>query len=698
MSSLKLGLTACFVSNLSFPTLQDLLTNHVRPSAVVLALARHDPSSCGSSPMGRKRRAAGGDTVAHEDRTGHIPDHTMGHGLAMRMVLQAMVAGTGTTAAMPQRSSGDGRQGETWLCRMGKLVEHQNTDTPRGMGGSGSESSRNTLGHWGQSGHTGEEDKHIYTDGRSKRRKKNERGTKAHRKGLVGLPITVGQKEPMVGKFSKPGSAGSDGSCSESDTSVKSQPTMDREVTDGRGSLKKVLSRELGVNEWKVKSKAFCKKFLALNTALSRNSKRRQMVTVLKQIKSEPVLPVNQEELTVAASVLDEARLVSADQYLHEIKLMQVETGGPWDMSMERQLVLCKKALNRHKGPEKRAIEVKVENFSRAVWEIRSSKQKEVKSPALAYAWATVWMLRAAEVVVVKIGHVSISHSPRTVSLFIPRSKTDQRERGVSRTLRCSCTADCEAFCAWGLALKLLASLETNDPTKFLFPDNRGFKVKKATLVRAWQKHLNSKMSGHSARRSGAMGHARRGTSVANISFLGRWKSSAVFRYVEEALQFVPSNDNKISYENCVSKNEDNYQAVGSEVKFLEGITKEVAKEAEDPKQKVVQPKSSVKITQEVKIEEADELFAIAPGRNRTRMVHWVSKAAWGADLDSWATACGWKFARRCEKVQLAVKAPGRAQRCQKCESIRRLRDDVKGGATLAQMLAKTFGANSSTK
>ena len=107
MSSLKLGLTACFVSNLSFQTLQDLLTNHVRPSAVVLALARHDPSSCGSSPMGRKRRAAGGDTVAHEDRTGHIPDRNMGHGLAMRMVLQAMVAGTGTTAARGVRAMVD---------------------------------------------------------------------------------------------------------------------------------------------------------------------------------------------------------------------------------------------------------------------------------------------------------------------------------------------------------------------------------------------------------------------------------------------------------------------------------------------------------------------------------------------------------------------------------------------------------------
>ena len=298
----------------------------------------------------------------------------------------------------------------------------------------------------------------------------------------------------------------------------------------------------------------------------------------------------------------------------------------------------------------------------------------------------------------IKIGHVKISHNPRTVSLFIPKSKTDQRERGVSRTLKCNCTADCDVFCAWGLALKLLASLESNDPTKIVFPDNRDVKMKKSAMVRSWQKYLNNEMSGHSARRSGAMGHARRGMSVTNISFLGRWKSAAVFRYVEEALQFVPSNDHKISYESCVSKKEDNYQEVGSEVKFLEGKAAENSEKEREGSQRQVQPRTNVKITQEVKLEETEELYAIAPGRNRSRMAHWVSKAAWGADLDSWATACGWRFARRCEKVQLVVKVPNKAQRCQKCESIKKLRDDVKGGATLAQMLAKSFGSNPTSK
>ena len=660
----------------------------------LLNCTSYDPSPRDSEPMGRKRRAAGGDTVAHVDHTGHLPDGRVDHGLAMRMVLQAMVAGTKTNAAMPQRSKGDGRQSESWVRRMGEMVEHQNTHTTRRVGGSSSIGSRDTVRPGRQSEHPNTETKYLFTDRGGKRRRQTETELEKHRERLVGFPIPVGKEISMVGKLGEPRSIGGDGSCSESNSPVKSQSSESREVPYKRGSLKKVLDQKLGVNEWKVKSRTFCKKFLALNTALSRNSKRRQMVTVLRQVKGEPLFPVNQEELTVAASVLDEAKLVSADQYLHEIKLIQVEMGGPWNVSMERQLVLCKKALNRHKGPEKRAIEVKIEEFSQSVWEIRTTKQKEAKMPSLSYAWATVWMLRAAEVVGIKIGHVKISHNPRTVSMFIPKSKTDQRERGVSRTLRCSCTTDCDAFCAWGLALKLLASLESNNQSKIVFPDNRDAKMKKSAVVRSWQKYLNKEMSGHSARRSGAMGHARRGMSVANISFLGRWKSAAVFRYVEEALQFVPSNDHKISYESCVSKKEDNYQEVGSEVKFLENKAVEDRGKESEGSQKQVHSRTNFKITQE----ETEELYAIAPGRNRTRMAHWVSRAAWGADLDSWATACGWRFARRCEKVQLVVKIPNKALMCQKCEGIKKLRDDVKGGATLAQMLAKSFGCDPTSK
>jgi len=47
-------------------------------------------------------------------------------------------------------------------------------------------------------------------------------------------------------------------------------------------------------------------------------------------------------------------------------------------------------------------------------------------------------------------------------------------------------------------------------------------------------------LTGHSARRSGATAYARRGIAISSIQ--GRWKSSAVFRYVEEAMTEIAMN------------------------------------------------------------------------------------------------------------------------------------------------------------
>ena len=47
-------------------------------------------------------------------------------------------------------------------------------------------------------------------------------------------------------------------------------------------------------------------------------------------------------------------------------------------------------------------------------------------------------------------------------------------------------------------------------------------------------------MTGHSARRSGAVEYVRKGLPLQALSFLGRWKSGVVLNYAEEALQEVP--------------------------------------------------------------------------------------------------------------------------------------------------------------
>eukprot|EP00971_Amphidinium_carterae_P065393 1295696-Amphidinium_carterae.1 len=62
-------------------------------------------------------------------------------------------------------------------------------------------------------------------------------------------------------------------------------------------------------------------------------------------------------------------------------------------------------------------------------------------------------------------------------------------------------------------------------------------------MVEGWRSLLVENaplLTGHSARRSGAMLLLKRGYSIDAIKFLGRWSSDAVAAYVDEARQHIP--------------------------------------------------------------------------------------------------------------------------------------------------------------
>ena len=135
---------------------------------------------------------------------------------------------------------------------------------------------------------------------------------------------------------------------------------------------------------------------------------------------------------------------------------------------------------------------------------------------AWSYAWATHWILRAAEAAMVKAKRVSLKGKGREVRLFIPKSKTDQQAKGAWRTLQCCGSRQCDVLRPWNLAVRALSCLKDNEST--LFPTCSGTQVCKEQMVRAWQNNLNPRMSGHSARRSGAMMYTRKGLGIYDIS------------------------------------------------------------------------------------------------------------------------------------------------------------------------------------
>ena len=469
----------------------------------------------------------------------------------------------------------------------------------------------------------------------------------------------------------------------------------------GKGAnMKRAIELTMDPKKLRKAKTNFKTRFLAFNTMQSRNSKRRKVLEVMQNITGmDDPFPADQELLVGVGTALDVAKLQSGDQYVHEVKLMHLEAGYEWNMPMERQLYLVKNALKRHKGPEVRANEVKIEDLAEEVWNKAVTCGVSHRRPAWSYAFACIWMLRAAEVIRVKAKHLEVQFDPREVCLYIPSSKTDQRGKGTKRTLRCICDErqGCSRWCAWANAVMCLAEHKTANPEARLFkPAKKNAQPGKAQMVKMWAKHIAKEISGHSARRSGAMYYTRCGMDVAGVMFLGRWKSSAVLRYIEDALQSMPANRKLL--EKMAEK--DPFLKEDAEIRVrgdMSGKTRspgatvpgqqhmeETIKEGLVDMEKQYEPDELAKVT------EVEHLWAISASRS-TKTAHVVARAAWGLDLDSWSTACGWHFAEKFVKVKLMKECPEGIRICTKCSQSNMVRDKVSGGQSLAQLMAGSW-------
>eukprot|EP00435_Cladocopium_sp_Y103_P033863 s2227_g8.t1 len=458
-----------------------------------------------------------------------------------------------------------------------------------------------------------------------------------------------------------------------------------RKFDSQKPGMKEAVKLARAPNDLKKAKEAFKKKFLAKGTLLAKNAKRRKVTELLTAILGEEHFPVNQEVILAVATALDEAQLQSGDQYIHEVKLMHIEAGYEWGAPLERQLFLCKKALKRHRGPEVRAKELQLADINQEVWDEKQTHKGNYIRPAWMYAVAVLWMLRACEVTDLRMGDVEVDFERKLVALKIRKSKTDQSAKGTTRTLACCGRQSCSRECPWSTAVQLLSERPNGKATDFLFATNGRVRRDRAHTAKCWAKMLDKDLTGHSARRSGAMYYTRKGLEIQDISFLGRWKSSAVFRYMEEAMQERPMNSRLVE----TSEEEAKFSVV-NHAQSLERWTETLAATA--PRTPAPQTPARVapgtpKPLAIPEDPETMELWATSWARGRKRVAHFVTRASWQVDLNEWATACGWHFAQRAVKVSLAKEVPPNAQVCMKCEKVRELRDGVTGGARLAQLV-----------
>ncbi len=235
-----------------------------------------------------------------------------------------------------------------------------------------------------------------------------------------------------------------------------------------------------------------------------------------------------------------------------------------------------------------------------------------------------------------------------------------------------------------------LAKLKDLSPSAPLFPSSCGKRLSQYSLVKSWGEKLEGSITGHSARRSGAMMYARRNWHIQDISFLGRWRSSAVFRYVEQALEDVPVNNRAPP----LQMNQGTRQNVEKVMVVKEKPCTETAAKLEATEAKLSEVNARLDALEEEKNHQADlaiggkaeTLWAISKGRSG-KLRHIVKQASWNLPLQEWSTSCGWKFAKRNVKVELTRNPNHLIKQCGKCQDLEELRDKVTGGVGLAQLI-----------
>lgn len=123
--------------------------------------------------------------------------------------------------------------------------------------------------------------------------------------------------------------------------------------------------------------------------------------------------------------------------------------------------------------------------------------------------------------------------------------KTDQEGATISRVLQCQCDdSSCGLRCPYDNAMQLVSSAfdsKGGEPNA-IATTIKGKEASKHMILKSWQRLFGKEVTGHSTRRSGALQYIRKGWSISQVAFLGRWRSNIILQYADEALQSIPVN------------------------------------------------------------------------------------------------------------------------------------------------------------
>lgn len=174
----------------------------------------------------------------------------------------------------------------------------------------------------------------------------------------------------------------------------------------------------------------------------------------------------------------------------------------------------------------------------------KANKVKNLKIPLARefFDFGIVWMLREVELAAIRHEHIKMDFTTRRVSFTLPVSKTDQKAVKTTRVLQCLCEDKVRLpSCPWFTSARLVDGVMNLDTQAACINVKKNLGCK-AQLIADWRRLFDPQVSGHSARRAGALRYIHLGWAIPRVAYLGRWRSNVIYEYVQEALASLPAN------------------------------------------------------------------------------------------------------------------------------------------------------------
>ena len=438
-----------------------------------------------------------------------------------------------------------------------------------------------------------------------------------------------------------------------------------------------VLARKARKSDRAVK--ALEEDFVSNSSRASKAAIRLTITKILMEAKAGEPVPPTVDKLKTLAGILKQAQYRAAPNYLGEFKTMAVELGYAWSDQLERNMKMCKRSVMRAMGPKKKAPEVPTSEEGKS-FSVTSMGKKVSVVPAAKelFEFGVVWMLREIEISLIRLEHLKLDLEAKKVTLTLPVSKMDQEGASVSRTLQCLCESN---TCCTGCPLRITAAavFKAEDAgLDYISFTNKGKKATKRQLIREWQKLYGPATSGHSARRTGALRYIKHGWAIAQVAYLGKWKSSVIYEYAAEALESLPVNTNRAFISEL-------YGTKGSDMGGEEKGQPDVGRKLDDVRNYLTAELAIFKESSERAFKALDfEVEALKKKSEKqggslapyvqsinSKVVHRNWDMAACTPPLAWRTLCGWHYFRSdfifCTKV-------GGGEPCKKCEDIARCR------------------------